>query len=334
MDKHEKAATALRAPLPLRPRMQDYIRYASLAANAHNTQAWRFDYDKDRVSIRPDFSRRTGIVDPDDHHLYISLGCAAENLAVAAAARGRSPTVTYVDIEDGRVEIELGEGAIGYEELCKAIPQRQSTRCVYDGQPVHRQDLVAMQTACSQDGVSVKFFTDTDAIEDILKFVIAGNSAQMDDTAFVAELKHWIRFSNAQALKTGDGLAGTCMRNPSAPEWIGKLMFGLAFKKGSENMKLQEQIRSSSGIAVFTAEEEGRAHWVEVGRSFERFALQATALGIRHAHINQPVEVPEVRAQFAEWLGCPDKRPDLVIRFGYAPPLPMSLRRPVAEIAL
>jgi hypothetical protein len=42
--------------------------------------------------------------------------------------------------------------------------------------------------------------------------------------------------------------------------------------------------------------------------------------------------VPAVREAFARWLGAPGARPDLVVRFGYAPPLPMSLRRPVAAV--
>lgn len=71
--------------------------------------------------------------------------------------------------------------------------------------------------------------------------------------------------------------------------------------------------------------------WVDVGRSFNRFALQATTMGIRHAHLNMPVEVPELRPAFADWLGMPGRRPNLVIRFGKAPAMPMSLRRPVDE---
>jgi hypothetical protein len=51
-------------------------------------------------------------------------------------------------------------------------------------------------------------------------------------------------------------------------------------------------------------------HWVKIGRSFQRFALQATTLDIRTAHINQPVDVPAVRTQFADWLGMSGRRPD------------------------
>ena len=92
------------------------------------------------------------------------------------------------------------------------------------------------------------------------------------------------------------------------------------------------QLRSSAGIAVFVAEREGPEGWIVVGRCFERFALRATALGIRHAHVNMPVEVPAVRPAFADWLGIPGRRPDLIIRLGKAAPMPMSIRRPLDDV--
>ena len=55
----------------------DLVRVAALAANGHNTQPWRFSLAANEIRIEPDFARRTPIVDPDDHHLYVSLGCAA-----------------------------------------------------------------------------------------------------------------------------------------------------------------------------------------------------------------------------------------------------------------
>jgi hypothetical protein len=75
-----------------------------------------------------------------------------------------------------------------------------------------------------------------------------------------------------------------------------------------------------------------KAHWVEVGRAYERFALRATALGIRNAFLNQPVEVAAVRSPFAAALGLPGQLPDLVVRFGRGPTMPRSLRRPVDAV--
>jgi hypothetical protein len=154
----------------------------------------------------------------------------------------------------------------------------------------------------------------------------------MADPAFVRELTNWIRFNGAEAALRRDGLYSATTGNPNIPTWLGELAFGLMFRPTGENDKYARQIRSSAGIAIFVAQSADRAHWVEVGRCYERFALQATALGIRNAHVNQPVEVRAVRQQFAAAFGLNDQRPDLVVRFGRGPAMPYSLRRPVEAV--
>jgi hypothetical protein len=120
--------------------------------------------------------------------------------------------------------------------------------------------------------------------------------------------------------------------NPTLPRWLGNVVFSTVLSEKSENDKYAEQLRSSAGVAVFVGDRAEPANWFEVGRGYERFALAATALGVRTAFVNQPVEVPAVRTQFAQWLGLGAGRPDLVVRFGRGPQLPYSLRRPVADV--
>jgi hypothetical protein len=156
----------------------------------------------------------------------------------------------------------------------------------------------------------------------------------LDDVAFVKELESWIRFSYGEALSTRDGLFSKSSGSPVLPGWIGRLMFSQVFTKGAENRKYESQLRSSAGVAVFVSDKNEPASWAEAGRCCQRFALQATALQLRHAFINQPVEVPAVRGQFATYLGIGGRRPDLVMRFGYGPELPRSLRRPVEHVIL
>jgi len=62
-----------------------------------------------------------------------------------------------------------------------------------------------------------------------------------------------------------------------------------------------------------------------------RDLLLATALDVRNAFVNAPVEVPE---PFARWLGIGAARPDLVVRFGRGPVLPPSLRRPPQAVVV
>jgi len=87
-----------------------------------------------------------------------------------------------------------------------------------------------------------------------------------------------------------------------------------------------------AGIAVFLAEREDKAHWIAAGRACQRFALAATGLGIKHAFINQPVEVKSLRPELATLVGEPGTRPDIVMRFGYGPEMPFSPRRSVEEV--
>ena len=56
------------------------------------------------------------------------------------------------------------------------------------------------------------------------------------------------------------------------------------------------------------------------------------ATGPATSFINQPVEVPQLREQYASYLGIGGRRPDLVVRFGAGPELSRSLRRPVDQV--
>ena len=68
------------------------VEYASKAPSGHNTQPWFFTLGADAITITPDFSKRLPVVDPDDRELFISLGCAAENLRIAASHYGYATT--------------------------------------------------------------------------------------------------------------------------------------------------------------------------------------------------------------------------------------------------
>lgn len=329
----EALAQTLRAPLAPGPDLLDCVRYATLAANGHNTQPWRFALGADEVAILPDMARRTPAADPDDHHLFASLGCAAENFLLAARARGLHGAARRGGGADQGIVLGLEPGAPEEDDLFAAIPRRQCTRSVYDGRAVPAEHLALMEEAAAVDGVRLIYLLDRPGIEAVAEQVVSANAAQMGDKAFVRELKEWLRFSDAQALETRDGLYAAASGNPTLPAWLGRLVFPFVVTVGGENDRYARQIGSSSGVAVFVSARDDHTHWIKAGQSFQRFALRATSLGIAHAFVNQPVEVAANREAFARWLGLGEgERPDFVVRFGYAPPLPMSLRRPVEEV--
>jgi hypothetical protein len=312
--------------------LRELVRYATLAPSSHNTQCWKFRIQERAIAIEPDLSRRCPSVDPDDHHLFVSLGCAAENLAQAALAKGLKAEAVAATTTTGGITLTLDSAPAVASPLFQAIVDRQCTRSDYDGKPVSSGELRLLEQAGSGKGVRIMLFTERPAMEKVLEYVVAGNGVQMRDPAFMKELKAWIRFSKDQAAAAGDGLFSGSSGNPNLPPWLGSPLMSLFFTEKSETEKYARHIRSSAGIAVFVSEAADKTHWVEVGRCYERFALQATALGIRNAFLNQPVEVSTIRPQFAAWLGVGNWRPDLVVRFGRGPKMPPSLRRPVQAV--
>jgi hypothetical protein len=320
---YEDAVRASRAPLLPAPRHAGLVRFATLAANSHNTQPWTFTAKADTIVIAPDFTRRCPVVDPDDHHVYVSLGCAAENLVLAAAALGLRANVT---VDGDRIVIALEAAPVERSELMEAITRRQSTRAVFDGKPVAAHTLRQLEAACRQPGVSALMLTDRTAMTGVADYVLEGNSAQMRDKAFMDELISWMRFNDAEAVATMDGLFSRASGNPALPKWIARPLLKFVFTEGGENKKYRAQIDSSAGIVVLAADKSDKAHWIAVGRACQRFGLQATALGLKYAFVNQPVEVAALRRQFAASIGLGERRPDIVMRFGAGPDLPKSLR--------
>jgi len=312
--------------------MRELIRCASLAPSSHNTQCWRFRLQDRSITVEPDLARRCPVVDPDDHHLFVSLGCAVENMSHAAQAHGLQATPRFDARGNGSVVVDLEPTRAASSELFSAMAYRQCTRGDYDGKAVSNEDLRQLEQAGTGNGVRVLLLTQRSAMETALEHVISGNTAQIRDPAFVEELKLWIRFGADEAVRTGDGLFAGVSGNPPMPRWAGSRLMNLVFTAKSENDRYARQLRNSAGVALFVSDASDKAHWVEAGRCYERFALQATALGIRNAMLNQPVEVGSIRPAFAAAVGVTSGRVDLVVRFGRGPTMPWSMRRPVDAV--
>ena len=120
--------------------LQALVRYATLAPSSHNTQCWQFaietastSQENHTITIMPDLARRCPSVDPDDHHLFVSLGCALENLCQAAAAHGLQAEYVFDESDGNRIRVMLQAMPELRSALFYAIPKRQCTRSEYDG---------------------------------------------------------------------------------------------------------------------------------------------------------------------------------------------------------
>jgi hypothetical protein len=312
--------------------MRALVQAATLAASSHNTQPWAFRLAPDQVTIEPDLARRCDVVDPDDSHLFKSLGCAAENIVAAAPAYGFATDVRMASA--GRIEIGLVKRSTsGNTRSLGTIAERQCTKTPYDGRRLEAAEAAELESASVGDRVRIRLIDDAVLKESILELVNDGNRAQLSDPAFRRELIEWIRFNDAEAIESGDGLSGRVSGQPQLPAWLAKPILRFVLTPAAQVKTDTRNLRSAAGIAVFVGASDDRPTWIETGRSYERFALTATKLGIRNAFINQPIEVRRLRDELHSLLGLGGtETAHLMVRYGRGALAPYSLRRPIAEV--
>lgn len=80
-------------------RVERRIALASARRNSvrspHNTQPWRFKVTNSWIELYIDPNRNVGALDPYLREEHIGMGCALENLMLAAGANGYAATVTW-----------------------------------------------------------------------------------------------------------------------------------------------------------------------------------------------------------------------------------------------
>jgi hypothetical protein len=115
-----------------------------LAANPHNTQPWLFKVRDQSIEIWADGSRNLGAMDPFLREMHIGLGCAIENIVLAAPYNGyavsvetRSGSLTMIEkkkkaIHAATLKLAKLATAEPIPELYRAIPRRHTNRYPYD----------------------------------------------------------------------------------------------------------------------------------------------------------------------------------------------------------
>jgi hypothetical protein len=312
--------------------IRELIRYATLAANGHNTQAWKFAIQENVIVIYPDYARRLPIVDRDDRELWISLGCALENLLIAARATGYAPEVVYPELDDF-ILVHLAADTPQKSSLFDAIPRRQTTRSQYNGQTVETALFDQLVDMHQEPGVLLHFVTEPAEFERVVEYVNLGSMSQYADKAFVDELITWLRFTRKEALASLDGLYTPSSGNPEVPRWLGQMFVSGTTPQQQADTDTRK-MRSSPHALVIASETEDKTAWVRTGQVYERLALTMTELSIQSAFLNQPLEVSNLRSEFQSAMALGEALPQLLIRFGYGNPMPRSLRRPVENVLI
>ena len=302
------------------------LNYAILAPSSHNTQPWKFNITNDSILVFADKSRQLQVADADQRELYISMGCALENLIVAADHFGYNCSVAYFPGEENLVAKVVLQPAADPSldpRLFSAIISRQTNRNSYEPQAISDADLETIRSLSSDTDASIFITSDSAIKKSFLNHVVQANGIQYSDAEYKSELGHWL----------GQGVMGpTGMQAKMAQLAVVFLDMG-----PEQSKKDAELINSTLYLGFLSTTKNDSISSLKAGRVLERFWLTATALGIRLHPMSQALEVPQTKANLTGLLPAQSEKRQVqqTFRLGYAKPATEhSPRRPLQEMMM
>jgi nitroreductase len=292
-------------------RLESLVDYALLAPSSHNSQPWSFAVCGNEIRVFVDRERWLRIADSDQRELYVSAGCALENLLVAGAHRGYKAQVSYVseDRADGLAAIArfeaAGRASNRRAPLFAALRLRHTNRRTYDGRPLARGVMIRLYQAVDDEGMDLFLVTDTETCGRIERLLTLAERAQFSDPAYRREL--------------GESIGSGAFGDGWFKARTGRLLVRHVDIGRSMARKDVARLRSAPAFGVLTSLSNDRGAQVRAGQAFERLALTATTMGVAVQPMSALLELPITRAAVANLL--PEEVfPQHAFRLGYAPP--------------
>jgi nitroreductase len=317
-------------------RLHYALRFAVLAPSGHNTQPWQFRVTHDdAVDVFADRSRALPVVDPHDRELVMSCGAALFGLRLALDAFGEQHSVQYTPEPmdfDLLARVQLtGRGAPDPEarRLLEAVTRRHTNRTAFERRPVPADVVRRMQDAATVEGARLHVVPD-EARAGVADLIAAADRTQMENHSFRRELAQWLHTGRSHSHDGMHDYPIGLSDVMAAAEPLIVRTFDVGSSRAATDRELVE---GSPLLAVLATDGDDVADWISAGQAMFRTLLVATDADLAASFLGQPVEVPDARWQLAGVAGV-DGVPQLVLRFGYAPPVAPSPRRPLEEVLL
>lgn len=335
------------------------VRAAILAASPHNTQPWLFKATNSSIELYVDTGRNVGALDPYLREEHIGMGCALENLMLAAGANGYQATVTLLPGKLGLIaagsapkllaHVDLAAGKPEESELYAAIPRRHTNRSAYiPEKPIPPEFIDALSRVASDEpDVKIFLFTAEADRKKIVEISSAANTELYSDPEVDRGSDRWVRINWSSVQKLRDGLTLDAFGLPPIataaakmmPLWMLRWAASRGLKNGYSKLMLSAPL-----IGIIAVHDRyDQEHCLRAGRIWQRAHLLATARGLAGRPCNEAVELLDhdkalgKLAKRTAWLGdvIGDYmwQPTFVFYMGY-PTLTAraSPRRPIEKV--
>jgi nitroreductase len=302
------------------------VRAAILAASPHNTQPWLFKVMNSSIELYIDPSRNVGALDPYLREEHIGIGCALENLVLAAPVNGYQASVTLFPgplfpgpLSPGapfsgtpapipeetapkllaRIDlvIDSASGKREESELYDAIPHRHTNRGPYIPEKSLPPEFIDALSRVASDEPEVKifFFTSEGDRKKIVEIISAANDEIYSDPEVNRGSGRWIRNQWSDVQKFRDGLTVDAFGLPPIAAGVAKMMplwmQRWVASRGPKDGYSRLMLRASLMGIVTVRDRYDQENCLRAGRIWQRAHLLATARGVAGRPCNEAVEM-------------------------------------------
>jgi nitroreductase len=310
---------------------------AILAASPHNSQPWRLSLHKDRIDLWADFGRKLGAMDPFEREMFIGLGCALENMAVAAPGAGFAADIALLpDARSGlAATVSLKRAAAAPHRLERAIGERRTDRGRYDtARPIAPAILRALKDEAGGGPFELFFLARGSAeAQSFADLTLQATRDIVSDRKMSKDSARWYRHSQTVTDAERDGLT---MDTFGLAPWfaaVARLM-----PRPSEKTAHIYWLANTRDIQLATAAQIGifavppdrfldDTVSLSLGRAWQRLHLAATQARLAGQPLNQIPEriarerqlarAPGMQRAVAQRLALDGKIPAFCFRLGY-----------------
>ena len=311
-----------------RDRLKFLIQYAMLAPSAYNTQPWIFSVGDDAIQVFIDTTRWLQQLDEDQGDLHLSVGCALENLLVAADHFGYRCQIDYFPSPTHPMLaaiVRLAAGDEGFsprtDPLFEAIQRRSTDHHRFSGEQVPPPMIYRLTKCCPAKGIMLSTTTDRELLREVDALILQADAINFANPAYREVMAYCIK----------QGVFDT--------DWVMTKLTQFAtshLRHKSSRIKGEfEILKGAPVLGILASEKEDRQTQLEVGQVFERIFLTAVSLGLRVEPITQVLQVPEVRSALAALPLLQGRIPQILFRLGMEEAeLAHTPRRSLEEVLL
>ena len=322
------------------PRTLRLVRAAILAANPHNSQPWRFRVADNAIDVFFDPARNIGAIDPFLREMAMGIGCALENLMIAAASEGYATEIKLLPDPANpahAAHILLAPGTRIPSALYDAIPRRHTNRGPYDAERGVPAELLDGLAALGADlpGTKVTWFTTPEMKRRIGESIVAATEAIIADSRQSADSASWFRTSWQQLQTLRDGITLDAQNLPPVINAVAKILPPLDQASADQawlQATREQHVATAAAFGLIAVPDaRDNAARIHGGRLWQRMHLWATTKGLAMQPLNQMSERADrerqlgIEPRFGNALG------ELVADAGFQALMPFRIGYPTVE---